>query len=323
MHTDDTVRRHRQLGQQHIHHRPHAGWPAGDEQPVAVEGVHHFAEIGQDRPDRGLDDGVHLPRMGRDLDRERVEGDSPGAGGKPADIVDRGRGRAPIQQRAQAAAEDLVRAALRRVLAGMQDGEPDRLQDLGHELAAQMPLRLALRALLAAEQLLQQRLGVARASGDQRILDLRDDDGLYDVLQHLVAGDPETLAEILVGRDFLALFGDEGADHQVRRAAADVDAGHAQRGLRAILRPRLAGQGEEGRRVAAQALRDLGIEEGDLGRRRLVHIGDDARLRRRLARGAAPAQQVPGQPRRGFRAVAEDTLFGQRHRRRHGQDDAR
>ena len=148
---------------------------------------------------------------------------------------------------------------------------------------------------------------------------------MNDLLQHLITRNAETLAEILMRFNFLSGFGGIGADHQIRGAATNINARHAQRWRLAITIPRTPRQRKEARRITAQALACFRIKEHKLRRRRLIKVGDDARFRRwcrGARRGITPAHHVPSKAHCCFSTMAENALFGQRHGRRHGQQNA-
>ena len=123
---------------------------------------------------------------------------------------------------AHAAARPLGPAGL---LVGAQQCECHRQQDADHELAAAVPVLLAHLRLVAAEQLLEQLARAAHAGLVELALDRRQHDLLDHRLDDVVARDPKALAKVLgrleraIGLDMV------GRDHQVRGAAADVEAG--------------------------------------------------------------------------------------------------
>jgi len=127
------------------------------------------------------------------------------------------------------------------------------------------------------------------------------------------------LSRILLARqDRLAALHDVGAHHQVRRAAADVDAGDAQARRRRDLGPVPSDQLHQRPGVALQPLRHLVVQPDDLRRRRLVEVRQHAR---RVDR-ADPAQHVPRQHHGALGAGAQDMLLRHWHARRHRHQQA-
>ena len=195
--------------------------------------------------------------------------------------------------------------------------------DLQRELLAQVALDHVLAAAVAAHQLGHQVGGVGDAGRAHRRLDRRQDMGLHDAQQDVVARDVEALAELLLGEQR-----DRGAgaleavavDDEVGGAAADIDAGDRER---AVARPaaRLAGDLEEAPRIAAEIARHLGVEIDELGAARLVPVGQHAR-RRRGGIVELPAHHHPHEVARGLGALAEDQALGERHAGRQGEHDA-
>ena len=146
---------------------------------------------------------------------------------------------------------------------------------------------------------------------------------LHDAQQDVVARHVEALAELLLGKQRhrgAGAFEVIGIDDEVGGAAADIDAGDAER---AVGRPaaRLGGDLEEAARVAAEIARDLGVEIDELGAARLVPVGQHARRRRRRI-VELPAHHHPHEVARRLGALAEDQALGQRHAGRQGEHDA-
>ena len=230
-----------------------------------------------------------------------------------------------MQNGAEFFAQEFTGRAFIYLFVAMQNRKPGWFQHLRHELPAQMAFQFALRPTIPAQHFAEQRLRITRTSLAQAFFKLRQDDALDHLLQHLITRNAEAFAEILVRFNFLPGFGGIGADHQIRRAAADINAGHAERRRLAIAFPRAPGQRKKACGITTQALACFRIKEHQLRRRRLIQIGDDARFWRRCGgarRGIAPSHHIPGKAHCGFSAMAENTLFRQRHGRRHGQQDA-
>ena len=239
-------------------------------------------------------------------------------------IPQRCRDIAPMQNGAEFFAQEFTGRAFIYLFVAMQNRKPSWFQHLRHELPAQMAFQFALRPAIPAQHFAEQRLRITRTSLAQAFFKLRQDDALNNLLQHLIARNAEAFAEILVRFNFLPGFGGIGADHQIRGAAANINARHTQRRRLAIAFPRAPGQCEEARGITTQALACFGIQEHQLRRRRLIKVGNDARFRWRRGgarRGIAPAHHIPGKPDRGFGAMAENTLFRERHCWRHGQQN--
>ena len=195
--------------------------------------------------------------------------------------------------------------------------------DLQRELLAQIALDHVLAAAVAAHQLGHQVDRVGDAGGAHRRLDRRQHVALHDAQQDVVARHVEALAELLLGEQGHRGAGalePVGVDDEVGRAAADIDAGDAERLLG---RPaaRLARDLEEAAGVAAEIARDLGVEIDELGAARLVPVGQHAR-RRRCRIVELPAHHHPHEIARRLGALAEDQALGERHAGRQGEHDA-
>ena len=188
----------------------------------------------------------------------------------------------------------------------MQHREPDRDQDPGHEQASDLLLLLLHADPVALEQLLQQLTSVREAGIAQLRRKRRQDHALDHGLQDVVAGDLETLAEVLGRLDRPVVVGMVGRDDQVRGAAADVDARDPKAWLRRRLgrrrlggivdeRPLLPQEPEELGELARELLGDLGVEIDQMGAAGLIPADHHARLGKAGRRLAAPAEQVPDQ----------------------------
>ncbi len=227
---------------------------------------------------------------------------------------------------AHAAARPLGPAGL---LVGAQQCQCHRQEHADDALAAAVPVLLAHLRLVAAEQLFQQLARAAHAGLVELALDRRQHDLLDHRLDDVVARDPKALAKVLgrleraIGLDMV------GRDHQVRGAAADVEARDPKARLRLRARcrlaarhvderPRLAHRLDEGLRLAAEFLRDLGVQPDELGAARLVPVDRD--LRPLGADAGLAAEQVPDQADAGLDPAAHDLLLLQGRRRRQGQD---
>ncbi len=206
---------------------------------------------------------------------------------------------------------------------GAHELQRERKGDLQRELLAQVALDHVLAAAVAAHQLGHQVDGIGDAGGAHRQFDRRQHMALHDAQQDVVARHVEALAELLLGEQGhrgAGAFEVIGIDDEVGGAAADVDAGDAER---AVGRPaaRLAGDLEEASGVAAEIARDLGVEIDQLGAARLVPVGQYAgRRRRRIVE--LPAHHHPHQVARRLGALAEDQALGERHAGRQSEHDA-
>jgi hypothetical protein len=251
------------------------------------------------------------------------ENDAPPRARLLLEIGDRAaHARQPGEQLPGWRAQHLARLAPCEPLVFVQRRQPDRLQHQRNELPAQMPLLLALPGGRAGEQLAQERLRSGHTGFGHRALEARQEHGLDHGLKEVVAGDAEAFAEVLLRQDGLAVLGEVGCDHQVGGAAAHVDRGDAQARLLAVAAPDLALQREQQFRLGLQPPAALVVEPDELGRGRLVEIGDDLRLGRRARQAGArlePAHQPPGEIHRRLGAALQDALLGERHRRRQRQ----
>ena len=114
----------------------------------------------------------------------------------------------------------------------------------------------------------------------ERALDGRQNEALDDAFQNVVSGEAESLAHVLHRFDRPVALGIIARDHEVRRAAADVDAGDAQarfgRGARQRLRAglgegaRTTGEPQERVDGTAEFLGDFAIEVDELHAARFV-----------------------------------------------------
>ncbi len=215
----------------------------------------HLAQVGQHGAERGLHHRLDTARIGGDLDigdgeaaraglacRGLEEGDGACIGGL------RLRG----QDFRDLRAEHLAHGAALDALIGVQHGKPDGLQDLRHELPAQMALDLRLPAAIPAERLAQEGVRVAQAGGAQRIGHLRQHQVRQQAFEHLVARNLEALAEFLARHDGVAVLHAPGHHHQVGGAAADVDRRHAQARVGPAFRPHAPGKFEHTLRIACR-----------------------------------------------------------------------
>ena len=306
--------------------RGQARRPARQQEDVAIVGVHDLGERRQHAPHLGPHRLVEAGQVDREYRRAQVEILGAALAGR---FVDEGN---DLFRRLGAAREErligtrLGRQHARRWivgLGGVQEFERDRLSDLQRELLAQVALDHVLAAAVAAHQLGHQVGRVGYARGAHRRLDRRQDVALHDAQQDVVARHIEALAELLLGeqRDRgTATLEMVVVDDEVGGAAADVDAGDAQRAVRRLA-ARLAGHLEEAARVAAEIARHLGVEIDELRAARLVPVGQHAR-RRRGRVVELPAHHHPDEVARGLGALAEDQALGQRHAGRQGEHDA-
>ena len=162
----------------------------------------------------------------------------------------------------------------------MKDSNRGRAQDPRDTLTPQVPVELAHVDPVYSEAAIEKFASAVQATLDQPLFDNGHDASLDDVAQQVVARNSKSLAIDLVWNQRLAGFDKVRRDHQVGRAASDVDAGYSHRPLGFALRlglisfdgpwSRPAGKVEIGIRIARKALRDFSVEVDELCAARFI-----------------------------------------------------